>query len=356
MGPRGCAAAAVAWVIAALLAACGGPPPPQRLDWLLFGSPASLEIRGMDPAAAKHAAQAVAAGLAPLHHAWHPWEDGELARLNRALASGETVALTPLLAGPLQQAAELHARSGGLFDPALGGLVRLWGFHSSDFPVRTPPPDAAVLAAWRADPPRLADLELLPGGRARSRHPRLQLDLNALAEGLAAARAGRQLQELGVRHALLTLGGDVFALGRAGDRPWQVGVRDPHGDALAGIALSGPEALFSSGNYHKYREEDGVRWPHVLDPRTARPATGTAATAVLHPDPILADATATALLIAGPDGFADLVRQMRTPCALLLTDDDTLVLTRPMHARLMLLRTPERIRVIEHPARDCAEE
>lgn len=355
MGLRRRGAIAVPCAIALLLLACSAAPAPHRLDWLLFGSPASLEIRGLGPGAAQQAAETVAAGLAPLHRAWHPWEDGDLTRFNHALAAGEAVAVPPLLVAPLQRAHALHLQSAGLFDPAIGGLVRLWGFHASEFPIRTPAPGAATLDAWRSDPPRLAHLQRLPDGRVRSRHPRLQLDFNAIAEGLAAERAARQLQASGVQHALLTLGGDVFALGHAGDRAWQVGVRDPHGGVLAAVPLGDHEALFSSGNYHKYREPvAGARWPHVLDPRTARPATGTAATAVLHPDPVLADATATALLVAGAAGFADLIQRMRTPCALLLTDDDTLLLTPLMQTRLTLLRTPRRVQVVAHPATRCA--
>lgn len=345
---------AAAALLLPALAACQREPPAHHSEWLLFGSPAALDIRDLDPAHADAAATAVMAELAPLQHDWHPWQDGILVRFNQALADRAPVAVPEALQEPLARARTLNARSDGLYDPASGALVRLWGFHTSDYPLRTPPPDAAALAAWTAQPPRLSDLEALPDGRVRSRHPRLALDFNGIAEGLAAERAGAVLHRHGARHALLALGGDVFALGAAPGRPWRVGLRDPRGGVLASVSLQGPEALFSSGNYQKFRPAaDGTRWPHVLDPRSGRPATGTAASAVLHPDPVLADAAATALLVAGADGFAALVARMDLACALLLTDDDTLLITSTLQARIELFRTPARIETLELHATTC---
>ena len=336
------------------LAACAGEPPAHRTEWLLFGGPAALEIRGAEPDRATAAAAAVVAALAPLHRDWHPWQPGVLARFNTDLASGAAVTVPAPLLDPLARARALHARSDGLFDPAIGALVRLWGFHTDAFPVLTPPPDSAQIAAWADDPPRLTDLEALPDGRVRSRHPRLALDFNGIAEGLAAERAATVLRQHGVSQALLALGGDVFALGAAPATPWRVGLRDPRGGVLASVTLHGPEALFSSGNYQKFRPTpDGTRWPHVLDPRTGLPATGSAASAVLHPDPVLADAAATALIVAGADGFAHLVQSMRVPCALLLTDEDTLLITAPMQDRVELLRTPAGVQTIAVAADGC---
>src|SRR5690606_267650 len=109
---------------------CRQAPAPTQVDWLLFGSPAQLEIRGLPEDVARERADAVAAGLAPLHAAWHPWQDSALSRLNQALARGEAVTLPPLLAWPLARSRPLHQASDGLFDPASGGLVALWGFHT----------------------------------------------------------------------------------------------------------------------------------------------------------------------------------------------------------------------------------
>lgn len=338
-------------------AGCDRPAPPYRETLLVFGSEASIEIRGVPRERAARAVAATAADLAGFHRDWHAWEPGALTRVNEALARGESAQVPASIQDLIRRSQQLSSRSGGLFDPGIGALVRMWGFHASEFPLTSPMPDAEQLSGWRARRPRISDLQL-EGSQVSSRNPALQLDFGAIAEGVAAEAAARQLAAHGVHDALITLGGDVFALGSADGRAWRVGLRDPMdaGDGvLAGVELNGPEALFSSGNYHKFRQGPaGSRWPHVLDPRSGQPAAGTALAAVLHPDPVLADVAATALMVAGASGFARTLEQLGVHCALLLTDDDSLLLTSAMQARLSLQRTPRTMPGPIGPVRPCA--
>lgn len=132
----------------------------------------------------------------------------------------------------------------------------------------------------------------------------------------------------------MNLGGDVLALGDHHGAPWRVGLDDGEGGVLGGVALHDGEAFMSSGRYAKYREApDGERWPHVLDPRTGRPALGARLSAVLHPDAVVADAAATALLVAGPAGFERTVRGLRLGCALLIDADGRAWITTGMAQR-----------------------
>jgi len=333
--------------VLALLGACRPPTPPFRAELLVFGGPASVEFRGVAGSRAEAVLAELAALFATLGHDWHPWQPGALVDLNTALSAGMASRPPPSLLDLIERSRLLRTASGGLYDPAVGGLVRLWGFHTSDYPIRTPPPDAIALERWLDSDPSLEQLVVDGDGTVRTSNPAVQLDFNAIAEGVAAERAAELLQQHGVADALLSLGGDVLALGRAGERPWRVALRDPFGSVLAAVDLSGREALFTSGNYNKYRNDpDGSRRPHLLDPRSARPATGVAAVSVLHPDPVLADAAATALFIAGPDHFPTLAARMHIGCALLLTTNDHLLLLPAMQPRLTLHRQPARTTVV----------
>lgn len=330
----------VAWALLALLAGCTPQPAPVRETLLVFGSPAEFDLRGEDPDAARAALAQIARRMAQREREWHPWQDSDLTRINAALAAGRSAQAPYSIVQAVQRSLPLVQASGGLFDPAIGGLVALWGFHRSEFPIREPAPGQAAVEAWLARRPRLTDLRL-DGGRLSSDNPALQLDLNAIAEGLAQEEIAAILAAHGIENALIALGGDVLALGQADDRPWRVGIRDPRGGVLAVADLAGHEALFSSGGYQRYRESaDGGRWPHLLDPRDGRPARASAATAVLDADPVRADAAATALFVAGPTGFAELTARMRLPCALLLDAQDRLWLTTAMAQRIRLLRQP----------------
>ena len=337
------AARIVAALAVAAIAACSRAPEPFRETLLVFGGEATLEIRGVPADQAASAAASVSERLRLYGRDWHSWEPGALADINAAFARGEPAPAPASIRDLVLQSQDLSLRSDGFFDPAVGGLIRLWGFHTSEFPVATPAPSEAQIEAWLATRPRISDVRV-EDGMLVSSNPAVQLDFGAIAEGVAAEETARLLADHGVRDALLSLGGDLYALGKADGEPWQVGIRDPYGGVFARVELVGPEALFSSGSYNKFREAPtGARWPHVLDPRIGRPVRGTAAVAVIHHDPVLADIAATALMVGGPARFASLVKRLDLHCAVLLTEENEMMITAAMDARVVLLREPVRL-------------
>ena len=330
--------AAPAWL--ALLVACGAPAEMRHEQLHVFGSIADITLQGAPPEAAQAALVEASALLTRYHGEWHAWEESDLVRINAAFARGEDAPAPASVLELVELSRPLVEESGGLFDPAVGGLVSAWGFHTSTFPVVTPAPRADQLADWRQHRPVFASVQRR-GDRLRSDDPRVQLDFGAVAEGVAARDVAAVFARHGVRNALVSLGGDVLALGDAGGRPWSVSLRDPFGGVLGGVELDDGEALFSTGNYNKFRASpSGARWAHILDPRTGHPARGAATVVVLHSDPVRADAAATAVFVAGPAGFADLVRRMRLGCVLMVTEENELLVTRAMVARVRLLRQP----------------
>lgn len=331
--------AAVALAMALLLAACGAPP--ERVEQLhVFGSITEVRLRGADPAEAQAALAEVSAQLNQRHREWHAWEPSDVTRINAAFAAGQPVEAPDSVVALIERAKPLSEATEGLFDPAVGGLVAAWGFHTSTFPIQTPPPGADELRAWREQRSRITGVHV-EGHRLSTDNPRTQLDFGAMAEGVASEMVLATLRRHGVHDALVNMGGDVTALVGDGHRPWKVELRDPFGGLLGGVELRDGEALFSTGNYNRFRESQaGARLGHILDPRTAQPARGAASVVVLHPDPVLADVAASALFVAGPSGFERLARRLHLGCALMLTDENELLVTTAMAARATLLRDP----------------
>lgn len=328
--------------LAALLLAClAACAPGERVETLhVFGSLAEIRLRGADPDEAQAALVELSAALNQRHREWHAWEPSDVTRINAAFAAGEPAEAPPSVIDLVERAKPLSLASGGLFDPAIGGLIEAWGFHTSQFPILSPPPGDDALRDWLAHRPRITGVRV-EGTRLRADNPRTQLDFGAMAEGVAAGMVLDILHRHGVHDALVNLGGDVVAAVGEGGRPWRVELRDPFGGVLGGVELGDGEALFSTGNYNKFRvSQAGARQGHILDPRTAQPARGAAAAVVLHPDPVLADAAASALFVAGPSGFADLARRMGLGCALMVTDENEILVTTAMKARVVLLRDP----------------
>jgi thiamine biosynthesis lipoprotein len=330
------------WLATGLLAlsACA-PGSTARIEQLhVFGSIAQIEIRGAGEAQVDAAIADTAALLNQLHGEWHAWEPSDLTRINAAFAAGESAEAPPSVLALVARAQPLAEATDGLLDPAIGGLIAAWGFHTSSFPVHSPAPGDRALAEWRSATPAISNVSV-DGNRLTSSNPRVQLDFGAIAEGAAAEAVIAVLRRHGIRHALVNLGGDVVALGDGDGKPWQVGIRDPFGGVLGGVTLADGEGLFSTGNYNKFRESpSGARWGHILDPRTGHPARGAAAVVVLHPDPVLADAGATALFVAGPSGFERLARRLGLGCAMMVTEENEMLVTAAMKSRLELVREP----------------
>ena len=157
----------------------------------------------------------------------------------------------------------------------------------------------------------------------------------------------------GIAHALINVGGDVLALGDAGERPWRVAISSPQHAALASAQLSGREALFSSGNYNKFREEPGQRWGHVLDPRTGEPAHGVAAVSVIHPDAVIADIASTTLMISGSGNIVAAARGLGVACVVLVEESGTVWMTPAMRDRLEFSTPPIDVRTTENTGENC---
>ncbi|WP_374601232.1 FAD:protein FMN transferase [Arenimonas sp.] len=331
----------LAGALSLALAGCGRAPPAERVEQLLvFGATAEIRLRDAEPGAAQAALAELSAQLNQRHREWHAWEPSDVTRINEAFAAGEAAEAPDSVIELVRIAQPLSVATGGLFDPAVGGLVAAWGFHTSSYPILTPVPDDDTLADWRENRPRITGVRIR-GNQLQADNPRTQLDFAAMAEGVAARDVVATLARHGVHDALVNLGGDVTALVGDGAEPWRVALRDPFGGVLGTVELGNAESLFSSGDYNKFRySAAGARQAHILDPRTGQPARGTASTVVLHPDPLLADIAASALFVAGPAGFADLARQLGLGCALMVTDENELLVTVAMKARVTLARDP----------------
>ncbi|AMY68798.1 FAD:protein FMN transferase [Frigidibacter mobilis] len=328
-----------ALLVVALLLAVGAralrPAPAETREALyLFGTLVEIEIRGVPEAQARAAIAGLGRDLQQMHRDWHAWRPGMLGRLNAAIAAGQPMTVDPALAALLAEGQRLSCLSEGLFDPAVGGLVAAWGFHADTPPEGAAPPEDAVIDALLAARPRMADLRIA-GTEVRSVNPAVQLDLGAYAKGAALDLAADRLQGAGIRDAVLNAGGGVQVIGRHGARPWRVAIRDPFAWGVVGtVSLRPGEALHSSGNYERFFDMGGVRFSHLLDPRSGRPVQGIVSASVLADQGALADAAATALAVAGPEDWPRIAAMMGVTAALMITDDGAILATPAMMARL----------------------
>jgi thiamine biosynthesis lipoprotein len=212
-------------------------------------------------------------------------------------------------------------------------LVKKWGFESTER-ASTSVPSEAELAAWAATRPTFADLDLA-GTEVSSRTPNLQVDLGAIAKGRVVDLAIAILKKNGIDNALIDAGGNLRAIGRAGDRPWRVAIRDPRSDQPLGwIELSQDESASTSGDYERFAMVGQQRIHHLLDPHTGRPVTHTMAVTVLAADATTADAASTAIMAAGPEHWLKIARQMRLRYVLRIAENGDIEMSSGLRSRL----------------------
>lgn len=319
----------------ALLAACSQAPEEQvyKTQFLTLGTLVDVSIRGVDDARGAEAVRLIEAALDEVHHRWHAWEPSELTRINAALAAGETVTVDADAAAVLREAAQLARDSGHLFNPAIGRLVALWGFHGDGAPAG-PPPSAADIERLLAAAPTMDALEF-DGPRIRSDNPAVQIDLGAFAKGYAIDRAIAALRASGIEHAIVNAGGDLRAIGSHGERPWRIGIRHPiERGIIASIETRGDESVFTSGNYERFFEYEGRRYHHIIDPRTGQPAPDALSVTVIHDTAAVADAATTALFVAGSGGWRDVAERLGVTHVMLIDADMNVHMTPAMAERV----------------------
>jgi len=303
----------------------------------VFGTRVQLALYGVPLEQAQQDADAVFAHFQAMHRSMHAWQPSELTRLNHSIAVGEPFQASTELAQVLRAAQQLSLETQGLFDPAIGRLIRLWGFQADQFDVK--PPSREVVEREAALRPRIADLTISPTGVVTSSNRAVAIDFGGYAKGWSLDDAAAILKQRGVENALIDVGGNLLAMGSKGGTPWQVGIQDPRkAGALATLELREGEAIGTSGDYRRFFESNGVRYCHILDPRTGFPATQSESVTVLvKPGPhagALSDGASKPPFIAGSAQAMSLARKVGVEAVLLVDAQGRVWASAPMAARL----------------------
>jgi thiamine biosynthesis lipoprotein len=224
--------------------------------------------------------------------------ESQLSEVNR-MAGVRPVRVDPELIDTVQDAVYVSRLTGGAFDPTVGPLIKLWKIGSDE---------AALPASEAIDRVRgLVNYTQIELDRARStvyiKKRGMSIDLGGIAKGYASDRAVAALKARGIRGGIVACAGDLKLFGSREDhKPWSVGIQHPRDKEGLLCTLSLNDAATStSGDYERYFMEGGVRYHHILDPKTGYPARGLISVTVLAKDSWLADAIATGLFVMGPE-------------------------------------------------------
>jgi thiamine biosynthesis lipoprotein len=329
------------WIVRALLLGlllsqlgCSKAPQDHRQTLLVFGTLLEIQAYTDQPELFSEAVKSLDKTFQKMHREWHAWKgEGELVQLNRALAQGKAHQVSAELSALLEQAKGYAIDSEHMFNPAIGKLIGLWGFHS-DQPPGGPPPKSDDIETLLASNPNMEDVRF-EDNLIRSTNPMVAIDLGAFAKGYALNLAIDELKRMGIENAIVNAGGDLCVSGQHGERPWVIGIRHPLGEGvIASVAVSHGECVLTSGNYERYREFEGVRYAHIIDPRSGYPVAHVASATVISHQGGLADAAATALSVAGPSDWERIAAKMGLKEVMMVDDQGKVYLTPQMQSRI----------------------
>lgn len=242
-------------------------------------------------------------------------EDSDIWNLNHA--DGKPVTVDPETAALLTLAKEIGEASGGAFDVTVASASALWDFTAEQPRV----PDAKKLLEATS---RVDYHNIRIDGNTVTLQNGAEIDLGGIAKGYIADRVAAYLIECGVQHACINMGGNVVVFGGKPDgQPYAIGIRDPNGTAAQSeeVVTLSDGVLVTSGNYERFFLLDGVRYHHILDPKTGMPVqNGLASVTIFADNSALADALSTACFVLGEEESVPLLERYAVKAIFLYAD------------------------------------
>lgn len=251
------------------------------------------------------------------------WPESDISRINRG---DTTVLVDAMFRDVFDLSKEVYQKTDGYFDPTVGVLVNAWGFG---------PGSAMELDSTRVDSllqyVGFNKVQLDPEGRIRKDHPDIRFDFNAIAKGYAIDRLAAMLDQKGIRHYLVEVGGEIVAKGenKIKGKLWVLGIDDPQveeGRRLKVTLELTDAALASSGNYRKFRIDSITeeKYVHTIDPKSGFTKNSKVIGAsVIAPSCAEADAFATAFMAMDlEDSKAVLESEEQLQAYLVYLDED----------------------------------
>ncbi|MCH9665881.1 MAG: FAD:protein FMN transferase [Gammaproteobacteria bacterium] len=255
------------------------------------------------------------------------WEqDSEIIKLNKKPLNVE-LPISQELIEILELSVQLNQDTLGVFDISIGPLVNIWGFDDDSVPNKIPTAAEVATANERVG---LEHLELDMKANTAIKRRDLWLTLGAIAKGYGVDEIGKVLEGYGVTNYLVEIGGEILAKGSRSSQTqgWRVAIEQP--DEIArqsfDVLILKDLAIATSGDYRHYAEIDGIRYSHIIDPRTALPVSHRlASVSVLHPSTAYADAWATALYVLGAEDGLQLANDVGLAAYFIVRSDDEFV-------------------------------
>ncbi len=263
-----------------------------------MGSPCQVQFFALNKKQAKQAKQQISHCVMLLERRYSRYrEDSLITLINQAAGQGKVTSIDAETAALLAYAEQCYQESDGLFDVTSGILRCLWGLDKTALPNDEDINALLPLIGWDKVKWSTDSVYLPLVG--------MQLDFGGIVKEYAADSVAQILRQLGVVSGVVELGGDVRVIGaQPNGAGWPVAIRDPRQPDTVIVQLNlSSGALASSGDYERYQLIDGVRYSHILNPKTGKPVSGLRAVSILSEHCVVAGSVATLAMLKGKQGL-----------------------------------------------------
>ena len=287
-----------------------------------MGTDCSVRVYGSDGTA-----KDIMDMLSDIENKYLSWriEGSDIANINENASESEPVMPSKWTYSYLENVLDLARKSSGAFDPTLGRVSQLWNLESDNpyIPSKSEQTELLLETGWEKI--NLGDGEVfLKDG--------VQIDLGAVGKGIGCDEARKMLEEADADAAVVSVGGSILTYGKKPDgKPWKIGIANPRNEDgesyLGSLTIDGTCSISTSGDYEKYVIEDGVRYHHILDPKTGYPAdSGLISVTIVCEKGWLSDGLSTACFVLGYEDSLPLLETYQAE-AVFVTEDKEVIVT-----------------------------
>jgi thiamine biosynthesis lipoprotein len=270
-----------------------------RYEFKAMGTSCDIQFYAKNSTVAQQIANTVIHDVRRLEAIYSRYRsDSFLSEINRVAAVGGAIEVDNETAGLLHYAATCYQESDGLFDITSGILRRAWSFKENVLPDEQTLHTLLAKVGWEKVDWSAPRLTFLTAG--------MEIDFGGVVKEYAVDRAAALCQQAGIRHGIINLGGDIKIIGaRADGSAWRIGIQHPRraGEMLTTLNLT-EGALASSGDYERCIVLDGVRYSHILNPKTGWPIKHLALVSVVGDFCVVAGSASTIAMLKEAEGAA----------------------------------------------------
>jgi thiamine biosynthesis lipoprotein len=240
-------------------------------------------------------------------------KDSEISRFNDLGQADVKFEVTDDFFRVMQMGKKVYDLSEGAWDATVNPLVDLWGFGRAGRKNKIPPKRQveALLPSIGFE-----NIEIISPGYLIKKNASVTLDFSSIAKGYGVDAVAEVIHREGFQNYLVEIGGEVYASGlRKDGQPWRIGINRPQKDAAISnvykVVRLRNKAFATSGDYRNFFEVNGIRYSHVIDPKTGYPvANGVVSVSIVSNTCTFADGLATAIMVMGHKNGLSLIDRL----------------------------------------------